>query len=431
MFPINPSSLALIAGLMVATFMVLIMSKKLSPVVALILVPSVFGLCVASPAQLGAWMVKGIEGISNTGVMLCFAILYFSIMIEVGLFEPLVKKILQIVKGDPLKVLVGTAILSLFVSLDGDGATTYLVVTAAFLPLYKKLGISPLKLTTVVMLAGGVMNILPWGGPTARVMAGLKLGADQVFTPLIVCMAFGAIWVICVAFWFGQKERKRLSINGLDKVETEASNSPTPKFFWVNLALTVALMTALLTNFLPITVLFIIGFALAMLINFPKIEDERDRINAFAGNALTVASMVFAAGIFAGVAKESGMLKALGDAFTYIIPKALGSNLSVITAGTSAIFTFFMTNDGFYFGILPTLTETAAHYGITSAEMARASLIGQPVHLLSPLVPSTYLLVGLAGVEFGDHLKHTLKWAIGTVIVMTITALLFGVIYLR
>ena len=264
------------------------------------------------------------------------------------------------------------------------------------------------------------------GGPTARVMAGLKLGADQVFLPLIPCMAVACLYVIGVAFWFGKKEQKRLGIVLLDISETELSH--TPKFFWVNLTLTTLLMTALLMDLLPITVLFMIGFAVAMLINFPKIEDERERINAFAGNALTVASMVFAAGIFAGVAKESGMLKEMGDAMTYVIPSVLGPKMAIITAGFSAICTFFMTNDGFYFGILPTLTETASHFGVSSAEMARASLIGQPVHLLSPLVPSTYLLVGLAEVEFGDRLKHTLKWAIGTVIVMTLTAVLTGII---
>jgi citrate-Mg2+:H+ or citrate-Ca2+:H+ symporter, CitMHS family len=433
MLQINQNELAFIGAAMVTTFMLAIMNKRfrLSPQVALVLIPSLFGLLITSPIELGKWMKLGIEGVSNTGVMLTFAILFFTTMVEVGLFEPLVKKILQVVKGDPMKILLGTALLSLLVSLDGDGASTYIIVVAALLPLYQKVGISPLKLTTLVMLAGGVMNILPWGGPTARVMSALKLGADQVFVPLTICMAVGALWVIGVAYWFGKVERKRIGIVHLAESEMIVSNSEKPKYFWINLTLTVGLMVALIMNMVPLTVLFILGFAIAMLINFPKIEDERAKIVAFAGNALTVTSMVFAAGIFMGVGKESGMLSALGQAFTQIIPNFLGSNLSVITAMASMPFTFFMSNDGFYFGVLPTLSEAASHYGISSAEMARASLLGQPVHLLSPLVPSTYLLVGLAGVEFSDHLKHTLKWAIGTVVVMIITALLCGLIYIR
>nr|WP_293858070.1 hypothetical protein [Steroidobacter sp.] len=63
----------------------------------------------------------------------------------------------------------------------------------------------------------------------------------------------------------------------------------------------------------------------------------------------------------------------------------------------------------------------------TPVEMARAALIGQPVHLLSPLVPSTYLLVGLADVEFGDHQRYTLKWAVAICLLLMATALLFGI----
>jgi CitMHS family citrate-Mg2+:H+ or citrate-Ca2+:H+ symporter len=77
--------------------------------------------------------------------------------------------------------------------------------------------------------------------------------------------------------------------------------------------------------------------------------------------------------------------------------------------------------------VLPIVAEAAGHYGISEVEMARASLIGQPVHLLSPLVPSTYLLVGLAGVEFGDHQRFTIKWAVLVSLVMMVTALLCAV----
>ena len=55
-------------------------------------------------------------------------------------------------------------------------------------------------------------------------------------------------------------------------------------------------------------------------------------------------------------------------------------------------------------------------------------MVGQPVHLLSPLVPSTYLLVGLVGVEFDEHQRFTLKWALGSVAVLLVIALATAVI---
>jgi len=431
--------LALLGFGMVITFMVLIMTKRLSPQIALIIIPIVFGLIAGASSGIGKMMIDGVTGIAATGIMLIFGILYFGIMIDVGLFDPLVAKILQAVKGDPLKVIVGTALLALMVSLDGDGATTYMIVVAAMLPLYRRLGINPLILTTVIMLSGGVMNILPWGGPTARVMSALRLDASQVFLPVVATMVAGALWVLFVAYLFGKKERKRLGISELQFDATvqpsamtdEAYGIKRPKLIWVNLLLTLALMVALVINVLPLAILFMIAFALALIINYPKLEDQRQRLSAHAGNALSVASMVFAAGIFTGILSGTHMVDAMAKSFVHVIPASLGPNMPVITAITSMPFTFFISNDAFYFGILPLITEAASHFGISAAEMGRASLLGQPVHLLSPLVPSTYLLVGLAGVNFGDHQRFTLKWAIGTTVVMLLFSLITSAVKLR
>lgn len=429
--------LAALGFAMVILFMTLIMTKHLSPQVALIIVPIAFGLLAGAVNSIGAMMLNGITGIAPTGVMLIFGVLYFGIMIDVGLFDPLVTKILKTVKGDPLKVIVGTALLALLVSLDGDGATTYMIVVGAMLPLYKRLAINPLILTTVVMLSGGVMNILPWGGPTARAMSSLKLDASQVFIPVIASMAAGALWVLFVAYRFGRREQKRLGIAELQPGNNELLGLPQeegikrPKLLWINFLLTIALIVALVINLLPLAVLFMVAFAFALIINYPKLEDQRKRLSAHAANALSVASMVFAAGIFTGILSGTKMVDAMAQSFVAVIPHSLGPNMPVITAVTSMPFTFFISNDAYYFGILPLLTGAAAHFGISAAEMGRAALMGQPVHLLSPLVPSTYLLVGLAGVNFGDHQRFTFKWAIGTTAVMTAVALLTGVIKLR
>ena len=122
------------------------------------------------------------------------------------------------------------------------------------------------------------------------------------------------------------------------------------------------------------------------------------------------------------------MVDAMANSLVSLIPDSMGPHLPIITAITSMPFTFFMSNDAYYFGVLPIIAEAASNYGIDAAEIGRASLLGQPVHLLSPLVPSTYLLVGMVGVTFGDHQKFTLKWAIGTTIVMTIAAVILGII---
>lgn len=197
--------LAILGFVMIIVFMYLIMSNRLSALIALIVVPVVFALISGFGKDLGEMMIQGVTDLAPTGIMLLFAILYFGIMIDSGLFDPLIAKMLSLVKGDPLKIAVGTAILTMTISLDGDGTTTYMITIAAMLPLYKRLGMNRLVLAGIAMLGSGVMNIIPWGGPTARVLASLKLDTSEVFTPLIPAMIAGILWVIAVAYILGKR----------------------------------------------------------------------------------------------------------------------------------------------------------------------------------------------------------------------------------
>lgn len=436
--------LTVLAFGMVIVFMALIMMKRLSPLVALILVPIAFGLLAGFSTELGEMMLAGIRNLAPTGVMLMFAILYFAIMIDAGLFEPFVKRILDLVHGDPLKIIVGSAVLALVVSLDGDGSTTYMITTAAMLPLYRRMGMRLLNLACVVMLAGGVMNILPWGGPTARAVSALNLEMNEVFVPMIPAMAVGAIWVIFVAYRLGLRERARLAVEGVPALDDELppvleeelanpdfhedTEHRRPDRLIVNAILTAVLLVGLVTAVMPLPALFMLGFAIAMMLNYPSIDEQKALLSRHAGNVLAVVGLIFAAGVFTGILSGTKMVDAMANSVVGAVPDALGPYLAVVTAVLSVPFTFFISNDAFYFGILPILAEAGKAFGITAAEMARASLMGQPVHLLSPLVPSTYLLVGLVGVDFDDHQRYTMKWALMSVVVLISVGLLTAII---
>ncbi|MEO5814138.1 MAG: CitMHS family transporter [Gemmatimonadaceae bacterium] len=425
---------------MVIVFMTLIMTKRVSPLIALILVPIAFGIIGGFWRGLGPMMLEGIRNLAPTGVMLMFAILYFGIMIDAGLFEPFVQKIVRIVHGDPTKIVVGTALLALLVSLDGDGSTTYMITVAAMLPLYRRLGIRPLILACVTMMASGVMNILPWGGPTARAATALGIDTRDIFIPLVPAMLVGALWVLFVAYRLGLRERVRLALPGshdlpdTEEIEPEpeaARAGPDitrPDLLWVNALLTLVLLVALIKGVLPLPVLFMIAFAIAITINYPTLAQQKARLHAHAGNILAVVGLIFAAGIFTGILSGTKMVDAMANSVVNIIPVALGPYLAVVTAVLSIPFTFFISNDAFYFGVLPILAKAGATYGISAAEMGRAAVVGQPVHLLSPLVPSTYLLVGLVEVDFDDHQRFTIKWALLTSLIILGIGLLTAVI---
>lgn len=429
--------LAILGFSMVCCFMYLIMTKRMTALIALLLVPIVFAAIGGFWTGLGAMMLDGIKALAPTGVMLTFSILYFGIMIDAGLFDPLVRFILRLVKGDPLKVVIGTAVLTLFVSLDGDSSTTYMIAIAAFLPLYQRLGMSVLGLTCVVNIASGIMNISPWGGPTARAAAALHVDALDIFLPMIPAMLMACAVLILTAVIIGRRERARLGIvdvedfaNGelaLGNGDAEkCARNRRPKMFWPNLILTIGLLTCLVLGLMPIQVLFMVAFGIGVTLNYPHLQQQKERIASHSANVLAVTSVIFAAGIFTGILSGTGMVDAMAQSLLHVIPDSFGPYLAVFTAVVSLPFTFFMSNDAFYFGILPVLAHTATTYGFTMQEIARASIVGQPVHLLSPLVPSLYLLVALAKVDLGDHQKFALKWAVLASLALLVGGVLFG-----
>ncbi|RSO12880.1 citrate:proton symporter [Streptomyces sp. WAC 06783] len=492
--------LTILGFVMIATFLVLIMMKKMSPMAALILIPALFCVLVGKGAHLGAYVLKGVGDLAPTAAMLMFAIIYFGVMIDVGLFDPVVRGILRFCKADPVRIVVGTALLAAIVSLDGDGSTTFMITVSALYPLYRRLKMSLVVMTGVAATANGVMNTVPWGGPTARAATALKLDAGDIFVPMVPALATGLVAVFLLAYVLGRRERKRLGLLTLDGAGTAPERAvpepaagepvlagagggfgarvrtsvfrtgkgrgatagggggtahagtgatatatepapaddfqgldphrPTlrPRLYWFNAALTVALLVLLVLQTLPIPVLFLLGAALALTVNFPHMADQKARIAAHAENVLNVSGMVFAAAVFTGVLTGTGMVEHMARWLVDGIPDGLGPHMGLVTGVLSIPLTYFMSNDGFYFGIVPILAEAGAAHGVGALEIARASLVGQALHMSSPLVPAVYVLVGMAKVEFGDHTRFTVKWAALTSLVVLAAGLLYGII---
>ncbi|MFE0425838.1 CitMHS family transporter [Streptomyces sp. NPDC058953] len=498
--------LTILGFAMIATFLVLIMMKKMSPIAALVLIPALFCVLVGQGAKLGDYVIEGVGNLAPTAAMLMFAIVYFGVMIDVGLFDPIVRGILRFCKADPMRVVVGTALLAAVVSLDGDGSTTFMITVSAMYPLYKRLKMSLVVMTGIAATANGVMNTVPWGGPTARAATALKLDAADIFVPMIPALLVGLLFVFVLAYFLGLRERKRLGYLSLDdalgagsakdvpgeaggtgsvlvktgkggkagqgasgssgsSVSSGAGSSgsgtssavsgpgsdssdsgaddepaggfqgldpdrPTlrPKLYWFNAGLTVTLLAAMIMELLPIPVLFLLGAALALTVNYPNMAEQKARIGAHAENVLNVSGMVFAAAVFTGVLTGTGMVKSMADWLVATVPEGMGPHMAIVTGLLSLPLTYFMSNDGFYFGVLPVLAEAGAAHGVSPLEIARASLVGQALHMSSPLVPAVYVLVGMAKVEFGDHTRFTVKWAALTSLVVLAAGILFGII---
>ena len=430
--------LALLGFLTICVFLVLILTKRLSVLLSLILVPVVFALIGGfGPKEIGEMMLAGIKQVAPTGILLVFAVLYFALMIDTGLFDPVITGIIRLAKGDPLKIIIGTALLTMLVHLDGDGTATFMITITALLPIYNRLGIKRLVLPCIIALSVGVMHLVPWSGTVARALNVMKTDPQHLLIPVLPSMIGGIIWVFAVAYWLGRKERKRLGIVHLDydhrqELSEKQKAIRRPQLIWFNSIFTLLLIVSLILGLIAPPAIFIIGFAVALMVNYPSQAEQKKRLQDHAANVFLVSIIIFAAGVFSGILTGTKMIDAMALSMVSLIPQQHANLLPALVGVTSMPLSLVFTPDAYYFGVIPVLKTAAIHYGLNPIEIGRAAILGQMTtgFPLSPLTASTFVLIGLSEVELADHQKFTFKWAFGTTIIMTIIAILTGAIHL-
>jgi len=421
--------LATLGIVTIATLLVAILRGWLSPLVALIAVPVVFGLVGGFGSDLSGYIVDGIRTVAPMAAMFVFAILFFGVMLDAGLFAPFVEGILRLVGRNPPLILVGTAALTSLVHLDGSGASTFLIAVPALRPLYDELRMDRRLLAGVIAMAAGVNNMLPWGGPTIRAATALDVPVMSIYGPLILVQAAGLVFVFVCAWMLGRREQHRLGL-----IENLVA-LPVPKTrieprFFLNIILTLLVIAGMVSGVVHPAVAFMLGAILALTINFPAVEAQRERIDAHAKAALLMAAILFAAGAFTGILKGSGMLDAMALAGADLVPDGAGHFLPAIVAVLAMPLSLLFDPDSFYFGVLPVLGGVAEASGASALHVAQGALLGQMTtgFAVSPLTPATFLLVGLAGVELADHQKFTIPFLFATSILMTVVAVALGVL---
>jgi CitMHS family citrate-Mg2+:H+ or citrate-Ca2+:H+ symporter len=430
--------LAILGFSTIVVFLILIITKRLSVITALVLIPILFGFIAGfNYKEIGEMALTGIKTVAPTGILLVFAVLYFAVMLDTGLFDPVILFIIRSVKGDPLKVIMGTAILTMIVHLDGDGTATFMIVLSAFLPIYRELNINRLILPGIVALSVGPMHLVPWSGTSVRAISTLKSDAAHIFNPNIPAIVTGIAWVLFVAWIFGRKERKRLGVipfsySHKENLTEEQRNLRRPKLIVFNALLTISLIVALMIGLVPAPALFVAASTIALVINYSKLADQQKVLKSHGANIFLVSGMIFAAGVFSGILTGSKMIEAMATSLVSFISHDKASLLPTVTAVCSMPASLLFTPDAYYYGVVPVLSHSATQLGIDPLEIGRASLLGQMTvgFPLSPLTASTFLLVGLSEVDLGDHQRFIFKWAWGTTIVMTIAALLSGSIHI-
>ncbi len=426
--------LALIGLLTILALQAAIISRRMSPLVGLIGVPVVASLLAGFGLRTGAFMVAGIQSVAPVAGMFIFAILYFGVVTDAGMLDPLIDRILRMMGASPPRIVVGTALLALLVHLDGSGAVTFLVTVPVMLPVYRRLGMDPRILACAASLAAGV-NFLPWTGTTVRASSSLHVPLVALFRPILPVQILGLCFVFGICYWLGWKEMKRLGATGegaacVRRQLTDAEKQlRRPRYVAINLILTVILMAVMISGKVEPVVVFMVGLVCALMVNYREPRLQSERVDAHAKAALMMAGVLFAAGAFTGIMKETGMLSAMAKAAVSRVPVGAAHHVPFILAVISMPLSLLFDPDSFYFGALPVMAESGRALGVPAVQFGQAALMGQMTtgFPVSPLTPATFLLIGLCGIDLAQHQKYSIPFLFAASLVMTAASVAIGV----
>ena len=415
-----------------------ILSKKLSTMTALVMIPIVMALIAGfSVAETGKFAVNGIKGIAPVVGMFVFAIVFFGVIKDAGTLDPIIDGIIRIVGVKPSRIVLGAAVLAAIVHLDGSGAVTFLVTIPAMMPLFERLKLDKRILACVVAMAAGTANMLPWGGPTLRAASSLQIPIGNLYLPVLPAQLVGMAFVFASAWYLGKREEKRLGLvdGGASSISytrpeptAEEKSLVRPGRFYINITLVAVILGVMIAEIAQPVLCFMIGTIAALMINYPGMKAQRERIDAHAKAALMMATILLAAGVFTGIMKETKMLTEMAGFVAQHVPREQAQHMPFVIGILSSPLSLLFDPDSFYFGILPVLAEAGNALGVPAVQIGQAAILGQMTtgFPISPLTPATFLLVGLCGIELAEHQKFTFLWLWATSILMTIVCVLMG-----
>ncbi len=429
--------IALVGFAMIVLIVVLLLKGKMSPIVVLALIPTAAALILGyGPVEVAGFIKEGIGTTTSNGILFIFSVIYFGVMSDTGMFDVIVNFLVKKAGNNVIAVTVATAIIATIAHLDGTTATTVLITIPALYPVYKAMKIDTKILLCLTGACMGVMNLLPWGGPVARAATVLAMDANELWHILIPIQIVGLIANIVLAVLLGMFAIKKGAGAGKgevvaqdQKVKDEEAALRRPKLLIFNLALTIGLVAILSVGVITSYVAFLVALCLALAVNYPSLKVQDKLIKKHAPAALMISATLFSAGAMVGIFDGTGMLTEMANAIMGVIPGFLGQFIHIIFGVLALPLGLCIGTDAYFYGIMPLVMQVGETYGVASLSTALTMVIGKNLALMvSPLVPATYLAIGLADTELKDHMKFSIPvyWVVS--ICMLVIGVIFGII---
>ena len=437
--------LALLGFATVIAVIVLLLRNVTVPALAFVSVSTITAaILVATGAftldEMADFIKEGVKGVHGTAILFIFSVLFFGVMTDAGMFDKIIGALMKKVGNNVIGVTLMTCLIAIIGHLDGGGASTFLITIPAMLPVYKRLHMRRETLLLICVTSMGVMNLLPWGGPTMRAASVLGVETNDLWSQIVPMQVVGLVLAVGTAIFWGFQEKKRIAKLGdaavedagkYDDSESEEKNNELarPKNFIFNVILTLAVIIVLVMDIFPSYYVFMVGCALGILVNYRGKKLQNSIIKSHAASGLTMASTIMCAGVFLGVLSKSGIMEKMAIMMAGVIPASMGKFLPIIIGVLSVPLALLFDTDSYFYGLLPVLISVGNQFGVNPAHIAIAMVVCRNcATFISPVAPATYLGIGLAGVEIKDHIKYCFGWQWGVSLICLVAGLILGVI---
>ncbi|MBO5503420.1 MAG: citrate transporter [Lachnospiraceae bacterium] len=452
----------------IIAIVVTLFRSKTQPAIAFIVWPTILALVMIIGGRftfdnLAAMIKAGFNSTGPTAALFVFSVLYFGIMTDAGMFDVIIGKLMTFVGDNVIGVCIVTCIIALVGHLDGGGASTFCIVVPAMLPVYKRMHMRTTSLLRIAVLAMGVLNLMPWAGPTMRAASVLGIEAGSLWQTILPIQIFGIVLALAHAYLTGVQEKKRgaglsgklAETEGEVKVEestvaTTDNELARPKLFVFNIILTIAIIAMLIWDVFPSYYPFMIGVAIALFVNYGFTAAMHKKIiNLHAGPALMMCSTLMGAAVLMGVLTSSlgadgsvisaktmelpadaipSVVRCLAGLVSSVLPHALGRHLPMVIGILSVPLALAFDTDSYFYGMLPVVIGIGQAFGVDALPIAVAMVVCRNcATFISPMVPATLLGTGLAEVDIKDHIKASFFYVWGFSILCMIVAAIFGI----
>ena len=422
---------------MFIVIVVLLFKEVANPGVIFACVALVGGLIMGcSFRELNGMIWDGFGQVGGSVFLMVFAVAYFGILHEAGVFKVLVRGIMRLLGTNVTAVMIVTNLLSIGTQLDGSGATTCLCTLPPMRPVAEKFKIRPEAILLIFTFGSGSMLLLPWMPGFEQCMA--YVGSDAytgfrlAIVPFIVVTVLS--FVACIIVAMVEKKRGagitkeqfellRQEINESTKVEGGRKG-----VMIFDAVFTVILIVTMLAGWTNANVCFGIGLLIMLVVNF-RTKEERDAY--IAKQARTIANIsitMFGLAAFLGVVDATGAMNDLAVFLTSGMSEGALRHLPLITCILGLPLEIFIGNASSAI-IIPAVAGLVAPLGIDSASYMAAYFASITCSINLCLFCATpYLAMELSGVQIKPWIKYAVLPCFIHSIIMALTCVACGLI---